>query len=110
LARRAGSNVTLDVLTHTRPVVCPRDGAVYLVVTKVSCRHRNVEGMQDVQPDSCMIGDTGSPMFVGRILVIENSIFGIEVFDRRRRDLKVNRSIDLSKVFILQVSRSDTVV
>jgi hypothetical protein len=66
--------------------------------------------MQDVQPDSFMIWDTGSPVVVGRILVIENSIFDIEVFDMRRRDLKVNRSIDLSKVFILQVSGSDTVV
>jgi hypothetical protein len=57
-----------------------------------------------------MIWDTGSPVVVGRILVIKNSIFDIEVFDMTRRDLKVDESIDLSKVLILQVSKSDTVV
>jgi hypothetical protein len=57
-----------------------------------------------------MIWDTGSPVVFGRILVIKNSIFDIEVFDMTRRDLKVDGSIDLSKVLILQVSKSDTVV
>jgi hypothetical protein len=91
LTRRAGLNVACNILTHIWPVVCPRDGAVCLVVSIGSCRHRNVEVMQDVQPDLFMIWDTGSPVVIGRILVTENSIFDIEVFDMRRRDLKVNK-------------------